>query len=68
MVKKWESLTSGKPVNCVPFQYLFSGDGVIETSNGTTRGDQHVFQILIDLRNPKNLQLVRESTPTISTS
>jgi len=34
-VKKWEQNFSGKPVNCVPGQWLFSGNALLETSNGT---------------------------------
>jgi len=34
-VKKWQHNFSGKPVNCVPGQFLFTGSAIFESSNGT---------------------------------
>jgi len=44
-VEKWQRSFSGRPVNCIPGQFLFTGNAVLETSNGTKITSlNHIFQ------------------------
>jgi len=43
IVNEWQRDFSGRPVNCIPMQFLFNGLATVQTPNGTVSGLSRIF-------------------------